>query len=304
MVPQPRRAARAGRTRHDLRDAAPVGARRAAELDRRRTWSPSDRGWSCTRAAAGGSPAAALRRRRASGICSATVAATTSSHVPRSRTSRCWRRPRRRRGRLRAGRGLARGVGASYWRDYLGPIGGGVGHLVQRACAHSAASILLLAAARRAAAGRGTARRGHRAARRLRRLDEPTTRRGQRSAGGLRRAVDPREARAAWSWPVVAGRTAHAGPAGNHLRRRAGHASALHAAIAARERATRQRPRLRGLGGGPSTRPAPRLCVLAPSRREGYGMVVVEASARATPSIVIAGADNAAIELRRRGVNG
>ena len=30
------------------------------------------------------------------------------------------------------------------------------------------------------------------------------------------------------------------------------------------------------------------LCMLLPSRREGYGMVVVEASARATPSIVVA----------------
>jgi glycosyltransferase involved in cell wall biosynthesis len=46
------------------------------------------------------------------------------------------------------------------------------------------------------------------------------------------------------------------------------------------------------------------LCMLLPSRREGYGMVVVEASAHATPSIVMAAEDNAATELVRDGFNG
>jgi glycosyltransferase involved in cell wall biosynthesis len=46
------------------------------------------------------------------------------------------------------------------------------------------------------------------------------------------------------------------------------------------------------------------LCMLLPSRREGYGMVVVEAAARGTPSVVVAGEDNAATELIREGVNG
>jgi glycosyltransferase involved in cell wall biosynthesis len=46
------------------------------------------------------------------------------------------------------------------------------------------------------------------------------------------------------------------------------------------------------------------LCMLLPSRREGYGMVVVEASAQATPSIVVAAEDNAATELVQDGVNG
>ena len=46
------------------------------------------------------------------------------------------------------------------------------------------------------------------------------------------------------------------------------------------------------------------MCMLAPSRREGYGMVVVEAAARATPSVVVAGEDNAATELIEEGVNG
>jgi glycosyltransferase involved in cell wall biosynthesis len=46
------------------------------------------------------------------------------------------------------------------------------------------------------------------------------------------------------------------------------------------------------------------LCMLLPSRREGYGMVVVEASAQATPSVVVAAEDNAATELIQEGVNG
>jgi glycosyltransferase involved in cell wall biosynthesis len=46
------------------------------------------------------------------------------------------------------------------------------------------------------------------------------------------------------------------------------------------------------------------MCILLPSRREGYGMVVVEAAARGTPSVVVAGEDNAATELIEEGVNG
>jgi glycosyltransferase involved in cell wall biosynthesis len=46
------------------------------------------------------------------------------------------------------------------------------------------------------------------------------------------------------------------------------------------------------------------LCVLLPSRREGYGLVVVEASAHATPAVVVAAQDNAAVELVEDGVNG
>ena len=45
-------------------------------------------------------------------------------------------------------------------------------------------------------------------------------------------------------------------------------------------------------------------CVLQPSSREGYGMVVVEAAAHGAPAIVVAGEDNAAVELVDEGVNG
>jgi glycosyltransferase involved in cell wall biosynthesis len=46
------------------------------------------------------------------------------------------------------------------------------------------------------------------------------------------------------------------------------------------------------------------LCMVLPSRREGYGLVVVEASARGVPSIVVADPDNAATELVDEGDNG
>ncbi|MCU0314420.1 MAG: glycosyltransferase [Solirubrobacteraceae bacterium] len=46
------------------------------------------------------------------------------------------------------------------------------------------------------------------------------------------------------------------------------------------------------------------LCLLHPSAREGYGLVVVESAARGTPVVVAAGEDNAATELVEPGVNG
>ncbi len=46
------------------------------------------------------------------------------------------------------------------------------------------------------------------------------------------------------------------------------------------------------------------LCMVLPSAREGYGLVVVEAAAAGTPSVVVAGEDNAATELVDDGENG
>jgi glycosyltransferase involved in cell wall biosynthesis len=46
------------------------------------------------------------------------------------------------------------------------------------------------------------------------------------------------------------------------------------------------------------------LCLLLPSSREGYGLVVAEAASMGTPSVVVAGPDNAAAELVEHGING
>jgi glycosyltransferase involved in cell wall biosynthesis len=46
------------------------------------------------------------------------------------------------------------------------------------------------------------------------------------------------------------------------------------------------------------------VCLVLPSRREGYGLVVVEAAASGVPTVVVAGPDNAAVELVEDGVNG
>ncbi|MFS0712641.1 glycosyltransferase family 4 protein [Microbacterium sp. 2P01SA-2] len=46
------------------------------------------------------------------------------------------------------------------------------------------------------------------------------------------------------------------------------------------------------------------LCVVNPSRREGYGLVVVEANAHGTPVVLVSDPGNAATELVEAGVNG
>jgi glycosyltransferase involved in cell wall biosynthesis len=46
------------------------------------------------------------------------------------------------------------------------------------------------------------------------------------------------------------------------------------------------------------------LCLVLPSRREGYGLVVLEAVSRGTPAVVVQGEDNAAAELVAEGENG
>jgi glycosyltransferase involved in cell wall biosynthesis len=45
-------------------------------------------------------------------------------------------------------------------------------------------------------------------------------------------------------------------------------------------------------------------CLVTASEREGYGLVVVEAAAHGTPSVVVAGPENAATELLAEEVNG
>ena len=192
----------------------------------------------------------------------------------------------------------------SYWHDYLGGLQGRIGALVQRACAavpQRAFCFSALHAARLRAEGlRG----------------EITVLRGL-YAGSLR----PSPARAADPLVLFAGRLIP--------EKRVTLGVAAVALAAARIEGLRgvfygdgpEREELRAAiaaHGAEAIVAAPgfaeaelveadmrrALCMLLPSRREGYGMVVVEASAHATPSIVVAGEDNAATELVADGVNG
>ncbi len=191
-----------------------------------------------------------------------------------------------------------------YWREYLGRGGGAVGAFVQRLCARVPQRAFCLSQLH-AARLRGEGLRS-----------EPTVLTGLYS--GSLEVPEPVQAR-----PVVVF-------AGRHIPEK--QVPAIVPAIAlARE----QLPELRAeiFGDGPErervllliaqhdladTIDAPGfveheriheamrtgLCMLLPSAREGYGLVVVEAAARATPSVVVAGADNAATELVDEGENG
>lgn len=190
----------------------------------------------------------------------------------------------------------------TYWREYLGRAGGWAGLAVQNACIRIPQRAFCFS-------------RLHR---------------DRLLASGLRGA--PIRLEGEYAGDAVAPRPAE--PlvvfAGRHIPEK--RAPALVPAVAAARRAL---PSLRGLvlGDGPE-RPAAlaaisrmglegvvdapgfvgadevgeaisrALCMVLPSRREGYGLVVVEAMARGTPSIVVAGEDNAAVELVEDGVNG
>jgi glycosyltransferase involved in cell wall biosynthesis len=193
----------------------------------------------------------------------------------------------------------------AYWRRYAGVVSGTIGWLVQRACTRipqTAFSLSRLHAARLVTEGyRG----------------EPIVLPGIYAGseeGDRTTDVDPRLI-------VYAGR---------HVREKR-----LPALVRAFAEALRERPdlRLELLGDGPNRRNVAQLvrqlgledsvtltgarpehevgaalaraaCVATASEREGYGLVVVEAAAHGTPSVVVTGPENAATELVTEGVNG
>jgi glycosyltransferase involved in cell wall biosynthesis len=191
-----------------------------------------------------------------------------------------------------------------YWAEYLGGPKGRVAAFVQRACARIPQRAFCFS-------------RMH--ARRLRELGlrgDPVVLRGE-WAGALERPV-PRPAE-----PLVVF-------AGRMIPEK--HAPAVvDAVVAARERI----PDLRAVifGAGPELEDvraaiarhdaagfvetpgfveedvvqdtlARATCLLLPSTREGYGMVVIEAAAKGVPTVLVAAEDNAATEHIAEGVNG
>jgi glycosyltransferase involved in cell wall biosynthesis len=191
-----------------------------------------------------------------------------------------------------------------YWRDYLGRLGGAIGWRVQRACVRVPQRAFCFS-------------RLHERRLRDQGLSGPLTRLEGQYTGPPAPAA-PLPAR-----PVAVF-------AGRHIPEK--RVPALVPALAS---AREELPELRGeiYGDGPE-RPkvvreiaalgleeyvsspgfvgadvleralASALCFVLPSQREGYGLVIVESSARGVPSVVIAGPDNAASELIDDGVNG
>ena len=191
-----------------------------------------------------------------------------------------------------------------YWREYLGGAGGRVGWAVQRLCLRVRQRAFCFA---QLTAGRLRAEGVN---------GEVTVLEGE-YAGPLEPAPP------APSSPLVV-------VAGRHIPEKR-----IPAAVEAIAAARRELPALRGVvfGDGPD-RPkvleairanglsdvveapgfvaheelesalAGALCLLHPSRREGYGLVVVESSAAGVPTVLAADPDNAATELVEEGVNG
>ncbi len=193
-----------------------------------------------------------------------------------------------------------------YWRQYLGALGGSVGWLVQRLCVRLTPLAYVYSDLH---------------ARRL--AEEGIARPAVRLAGlyeGAAAATDPSPGERE---PLVVF-------AGRHIPEK--RAELVPPAVA---RARGSVPGLRGLvlGDGPrrgavleaiatagaegfveapgfvsSDEVAGALaragCHLLPSSREGYGLVVIEAAASGTPTVAVAGEDNAAAELIEEGVNG
>jgi len=190
-----------------------------------------------------------------------------------------------------------------YWREYLGQLAGAVGFMVQRRCIrirHEALCYSQLFA---------------------RRLVEQGVRGEVTVLGGI--YAGPSGTPPAPAEPVVVF-------AGRHIPEK--QVSALVPAIA-RARATVGDLRGEIFGDGPA-RPellrliadstldgaveAPgfvsedrlrrslrrALCLVLPSKREGYGLVVIEAAALGVPSVVVRAPDNAATELVEEGENG
>lgn len=195
---------------------------------------------------------------------------------------------------------------AEYWREYLGPVGGRIGWTVQWLCARAPQRSYAFSQLH---------------AERLREL--VPGREVVHLTGEYSGELTPPE-------PTPAPAVAHVVYAGRYIPEK--RVEALVPALAwARERLPGLRATL--LGDGPEREAVIRAveqaglsdivqlpgfvsaeevdatfaaasCVVQPSCREGYGMVVVESAARGVPVVVARAPDNAAVELVEEGVNG
>jgi glycosyltransferase involved in cell wall biosynthesis len=192
----------------------------------------------------------------------------------------------------------------SYWSEYLGPVGGWFGHAVQALCLRIPQRAFCFSRLHAGRLHEGGVR------------GEVTVLEGE-YAGALE-AREPQPAE-----PVVVF-------AGRHIPEK--RVPAIVPAVAALRR-TEPAVRCVIFGDGPDRGRVQRLvkelrldeavtltgfvdaaeiertlrraaCMVLPSRREGYGMVVIEAASYGTPSVVVQDDDNAATELVEEGVNG
>jgi glycosyltransferase involved in cell wall biosynthesis len=192
----------------------------------------------------------------------------------------------------------------SYWREYLGQVGGAIGYAVQLLCVRVAQRAFCFSRLHRdrlhaeGLRGEATVLEGEYAGDLTppepNRADDIAVFAGRHIPEKRAPAVVPAVGRARRRLPNLRGRVFGDGP----------EREAVLAAIA--------REGLQGVVEAPGFVDATEvdvalrnaLCMVLPSRREGYGLIVVEASARGTPSIVVREEDNAAVELVDDGVNG
>ncbi len=191
-----------------------------------------------------------------------------------------------------------------YWRDYLGRFAGDVGWIVQRLCARvpqRAFCFSRLYAARLKREGlRGDvtmlagAYAGPLEARPEHAAEPLVLFAGRHIPEKHVPAIVPAIARARTRLPAVRAAILGDGPDRAEVLRRVRECGVEDAVTVPGFVATETVDELMGRA----------LCMLLPSRREGYGLVVIEAAARGTPSIVVPDPDNAAVELIEDGVNG